>query len=76
MKPAAMASQRRQPTGSPNISAAPSVTANGRAWKIAVVLASGRFTIAARNVTVPSTSPATRRATGFRNSVRNGRSAP
>ena len=31
MKPAAMASQRRQPTGSPNISAAPSVTASGSA---------------------------------------------
>ena len=31
IKPAVMASQRRQPTGSPNISAAPSVMANGSA---------------------------------------------
>ena len=31
MKPAAIASQRRQPTGSPNISAAPSVMASGSA---------------------------------------------
>ena len=75
-KPAAIASQRRQPTGSPNNIAAPSVTASGSAWKIAAVLASGKCTIAARNDTVPPTSPITRRATGFTISVRSGRIAP
>ena len=43
---------------------------------IAEVFASGRCVIAARNATVPPTSPTMRKATGFTNSVRNGRSAP
>ena len=76
MKPATIADQRRQPTGSPNITAAPSVIASGSAWKIAEVLASGRCTIAAMNDIVPPISPTTRSATGFSISVRSGRSAP
>ena len=48
MKPAAIASQRRQPTGSPNTSAAPSVMTSGSAWKIAEALASGICEIADR----------------------------
>ncbi len=74
-KPALIASQRRQPTGSPKISAAPNVMASGSAWKIAAVLASGRCTIAAMNEMVPPTSPITRSAIGFIISVRSGRNA-
>ena len=76
MKPATIADQRRHPTGSPNISAAPSVMASGSAWKIAEVLASGRCTTAAMNEMVPPISPNTRSATGFCINVRSGRSAP
>ena len=76
MKPATIADQRRQPTGSPNITAAPSVIASGSAWKIAEVLASGRCASAAMNEMVPPISPNTRSATGLSISVRSGRSAP
>ena len=76
MKPATIADQRRQPTGSPNITAAPSVIASGSAWKIAEVLASGRCASAAMNEIVPPISPNTRSATGFCISVRSGRNAP
>ncbi len=75
MKPAAMASQRRQPTGSPKISAAPSVIASDSDWKIADTLASGRWVIAARNVAVPPISPSTRSATGSLNNTLTGRNA-
>ena len=65
MKPTTIADQRRQPTGSRNITAAPSVIASGSAWKIAEVLASGRCTSAAMNEIVPPISPNSRSATGF-----------
>ena len=42
-KPTAIAAQRRQPTGSPRNSAAPSVTVSGSAWKIAEALAMGMW---------------------------------
>ena len=76
MKPIAIASQRRHPTGSPNISAAPSVMISGSAWRIAVALASGIWAIADRKNSVPPISPITRMPTGLMKSVRNGRSAP
>ena len=75
MKPAAIASQRRQPTGSRNTNAAPSVMASGSAWKIAAVLASGKCVIAAMNDIVPPISPTTRSATGFTTNVRSERMA-
>ena len=75
MKPATIADQRRQPTGSRNTTAAPSVIASGSAWKIAEVLASGRCASAAMNDIVPPISPNTRSATGFTISVRSGRNA-
>jgi hypothetical protein len=76
MKPATIADQRRQPTGSPSITAAPSVIASGSACKIAEVLASGRCTSAVMNEMVPPISPSTLSATGPSISVRSGRSAP
>ena len=65
MKPATIADQRRQPTGSPNITAAPSVIASGSAWKIAEVLASGRCTSRCHERDRAADLADTRSATGF-----------
>jgi hypothetical protein len=63
VKPAAIASQRRQPTISPRNSAAPMVTASGRACMIAWTFASGMCDSAAMKVRVAPTSPMPRHST-------------
>src|SRR5690606_565396 len=75
-KPMPTAVQRRQPTGSPRNSAAPSVTASGVACRIADALDRLVSTSAATNVTEPMTSPRLRSTISRENASRDSTGLP
>ncbi len=75
-KPTAIAIQRRQPTGSPRNTAAPTATASGNACRIAAIVAKGSACRVVRKASVAQTSMIERYNTVGTSSSRSLRSKP